>query len=200
MEEWWLSLTLFEKVLWAIAVPASVVFLAQMVMTFAGMDGDGIDADFSGDLHTDGGAHGGHHGDHDVAPFQVFTLRNFINFFLGFSWTGIALAPVINSKLVVIFCSVLSGTALVAVTMFIFYSLSKATQSGNINMKNALDKSGQVYLTIPARRGGVGKVQMQVQGNLRDFEAVTEGDTIPTGQSVKVVSVGENNILVVTKI
>jgi hypothetical protein len=73
MEIWWNSLDLFLKIMWGIAIAASIIFSIQMVMTFAGMDADGNLED------------GGSEGD---APFQLFTFRNFINFFLGFSWTG----------------------------------------------------------------------------------------------------------------
>ncbi|WP_315821886.1 hypothetical protein [Paraflavitalea speifideaquila] len=67
------------RIFWFVAIPASVIFLIQTIMTFAGADAtDGIDADFDSNLHgTD-------------APFQLFSLRNLINFLLGFSWTGIS--------------------------------------------------------------------------------------------------------------
>lgn len=199
MMEWWINLDMLEKILWALALPASAVFAVQMVMTFAGMDSNGVSADFSGDINSDVDLGGGHDTDHGSVPFQVFTFRNFINFFLGFGWTGIALNPVMENKFLVILISTITGVVLVAIVMFIFYSLSKATESGNINLKNALNKTAQVYLRIPANKSGTGKVQMEVQGSIRDFDAITEGDAIPTGASVKVVSISDNNILIVSK-
>ena len=56
------------KTFWFIALPASLVFIVQSIMTFMGVDAhDGADADFSGHLGD------GH------APFQLFSLRNLIN-------------------------------------------------------------------------------------------------------------------------
>jgi hypothetical protein len=190
---------MFEKVMWALALPSSVVFVIQMVMTFAGMDGDGVSADFSGDINSDVDLGGSHDVQHDAVPFQIFTFRNFINFFLAFGWTGIALYPIVQNKLMVVLISSVSGIALVAIVVFIFYSLSKATQSGNINLNNALNKKAQVYLTIPPSNSGIGKIQMEIQGSIREYDAVTDGEKIPTGQTVKVTGISNNNILMVEK-
>ena len=66
------------RALWYVALPTSLIFFLQTLLTFIGSDsGDGVNADFDGNLE---GAD---------APFQLFTLRNLINFLLGFSWTGI---------------------------------------------------------------------------------------------------------------
>ena len=114
METWWASLDLFQKVMWCIAIPCSVIFIIQMIMTFIGMDSDGgMDGD-TGDI-----------GDGDGMPFQLFTFRNLINFFLGFSWTGISLYGGIERKVVLTIVSTLIGFLLVAIVMAIFYFMSR---------------------------------------------------------------------------
>ena len=73
------NLDILLKTFWFVAIPTSLIFIIQTIMTFMGTDSsDGIQADFDGDLN---GAD---------APFQLFSLRNLINFLLGFSWTGIS--------------------------------------------------------------------------------------------------------------
>ena len=53
------------KTFWYIAIPASLIFVVQTIMTFIGADAtDGIEADFNGDF------------DGADAPFQLFSLRN----------------------------------------------------------------------------------------------------------------------------
>ena len=64
------------KAFWYIALPVSIFFLLQTISTFIGLSGSETDAD-------------SHDGDGDM-PFELFTLRNLINFLLGFSWTGIS--------------------------------------------------------------------------------------------------------------
>ena len=57
------------KSFWFVAIPASLIFIIQTFMTFVGADAsDGIDADFDGDFNG------------SDAPFQLFSLRNLINF------------------------------------------------------------------------------------------------------------------------
>lgn len=61
------------RTFWFIAIPASLIFIIQTILTFIGVDSsDGIDADFDSNLN---GAE---------APFQLFSLRNLINFHFQF--------------------------------------------------------------------------------------------------------------------
>ena len=47
--------------------------------------------------------------------------------------------------------------------------------------------SGDVYLSIPARRTGTGKVHVTLQGRLMELDAVTPDEAIPTGARVLVI-------------
>lgn len=189
MESWWAGLDLVQKIFWGVALPSSAIFLVQTVLTFLGMDGDGgADADFSGDLDTTGGE----------MPFQLFTFRNFINFFLGLGWGGIVFYPVLGAVGATLI-GTLAGLVLVILILLIFRSLSRMTQSGNLDMKNALNREGQVYLTIPGTRSGTGKVHIVVQGSLRELDAVTDGERIATGTLIRVVEVINNKLLLVEK-
>ncbi|MDR1056656.1 MAG: NfeD family protein [Prevotellaceae bacterium] len=188
MEIWWTSLDLFQKVMWCIAIPSSIIFIVQMIMTFAGMDSDGgLDID-AGEIH-DGGM-----------PFQLFTFRNLINFFLGFSWTAISLYYSIESKIVLTIIAALVGLFLVTVVMAIFYFMSRMEQSGNISINDTLGLTATVYYPISEARNRAGKVQISVRGAIREYDAITDGTTLKTGEVVKVKQVIEGNILLVEKL
>jgi hypothetical protein len=73
------------------------------------------------------------------------------------------------------------------------------TQSGNLDLRNAIGLEAEVYLSIPESNSGKGKVHISVQGALRELDAGTGGDRIPTGSRVKVKSVS-NNVLIVEKV
>ena len=188
MDAWWTSLDLFQKVMWCIAIPSSIIFVIQMVMTFVGMDADGgLDADTGGEASGE-------------MPFQLFTFRNLINFFLGFAWTGISFYNSIGSKFWLVVFSTFMGTLLVSIVLLIFYLLSKATQSGNININSALGLTATVYVPIASSRSRAGKVQLSVSGAIREYDAMTNGDELKTGELVKVTAVIEGNILLVEKV
>lgn len=186
MQEWWITLDLYMKVLWIITLSASLIFIVQTILTFIGMDSDGgLDTPDSGDFNGE-------------FPFQLFTFRNFINFFLGFGWTAILLQDKVNG-LLAIFISALVGILLVAAVMYIFYLMSRMEQSGNIDMANAVGCKGNVYLKIPANRNGEGKVQITIQGAVREYDAVTNSEELPTGAPIVVTQVLNENVVVVAK-
>lgn len=191
MQAWWASLDIYMQILWIITLTASLIFVIQTILTFIGMDSDGgLDVPDGGmSADTDAG----------TFPFQLFTFRNFINFFLGFGWTAITLAGNAHPVLVII-VSILVGVALVAAVMYIFYLMSKMEQSGNIETSSAVGCRGSVYLTIPGERQGEGKVQINIQGAVREFDAMTNGDTLPNGCPIEVTQVLNENMLLVTAV
>src|SRR5690606_7856005 len=83
---------------------------------------------------------------------------------------------------------------LVAYLMYIF---GKLTQSGNADVYEALFTTADVYLPIPERRKGAGKILIKLGGSIREMEAVTEGESIQTGQKVKIVEILDGNTFVV---
>ena len=71
-------------------------------------------------------------------------------------------------------------------------------QSGTIDVKKqAVGCTGRVYLTIPANREGEGKVQININNSVREYEAVTDGGKLPTGVQIKVVEVISESTLLV---
>jgi membrane protein implicated in regulation of membrane protease activity len=177
------------KTFWFIAIPASLVFLVQTVMTFTGADAsDGIDADFDSNLSgTD-------------APFQLFSLRNLVNFMLGTGWAGISLYDTIGSRPLLIFVSFLVGCAFIALFFVSIRQIRRLGEDNSFKITNALSKTGEVYLSIPAAKNGKGKVQVSVNGAFHELEAITEREKIETGTLVRIVKIESNSLVLVEKI
>ena len=191
MITWWTSLSTAMQVLWAITLSASLIFVIQTVMTFLGL-GD-HDADF--DLDTSDGSF-------DADPsMNLLTFRNLVNFCLGFGWTAVLMHEKIQSNALLIIVSVIVGILLVTVVMWIFKWLSGMQQTGNIDVhKSAVGCEGKVYLTIPGERKGEGKVQITINNAVREYDAVTDGETIPTGKAIKVTEVINDYTLLVEEL
>lgn len=191
METWWSSMDVIQQIVWIIAMTTSLIFVIQMVMTFVGMDSN---ADFSGDF-----------GDTSMSelssmPFQLFTFRNFINFFLGFSWSYIVFLDIFDNQIWVVLVSTFVAIFIVVGVMLIFYFLSKMTESGNININQTIGLIADVYIPIQGNREGKGKVQLSVQNSVREFDAITAGEALKTGNIVKIIEVVEGNVLLVEKL
>ena len=212
MIEWWNSLELANKVLWAVTLSASLVFVIQAVMTFLGaadhgdfdvntdVDAGGMGdvADGSVDVGVDVDASGA---DHPGTGMNLLTFRNFINFLIGFGWSAILLQdsiPGVGLRMVV---SIVVGLILVALVMLLFRWLMNMQESGNINVfKSAVDCQGTVYLTIPGGRAGEGKVQITINDAVREYAAVTDGPELKTGTRIRVVEAVSANTLLVEEI
>ena len=179
------------QVLWAVTLSASLIFVIQTVLTFLGL-GD-HDADF--DLDTSDGSF-------DTDPsMNLLTFRNLVNFCLGFGWTAVLMHEKIQSNALLIIVSVIVGVLLVTVVMWIFKWLSGMQQTGNIDVhKSAVGCEGKVYLTIPGERKGEGKVQISINNAVREYDAVTDGETIPTGKAIKVTEVINDYTLLVEEL
>ena len=181
------DLEALHQTFWYIAIPVSVIFVIQMIMTFMGADAsDGIEADFEGDF--DGGD----------APFQLFSLRNLINFLLGFGWAGVLLYDRFENKTILVFVAFLVGAAFVGLFFFLIRQILKLGEDNTFKIESTIGKTASVYLTIPERKSGKGKVQVSVKGTTHELDAVTENDAIPSGNIVRVIAVEAGNLLIVS--
>ena len=107
----------------------------------------------------------------------------------------------VNSLFLLFLLASLVGIGLVVAVMYMFKALSSMQQSGNINLyKSAVGCHGTVYLRIPAKRSGEGKVQISINGSIREYNAVTDDSELPTGTPVQVVEVLDPRTVVVARL
>ncbi len=188
MNEWFAAFEPFEKVYWSIALIASGIFIVLIILTFVSGDiedtGD-VDAEIEGDT----GIH-----------FQFLSFKNLIGFFTLFGWTGIACIGEGLSKGMVILISTVCGLLMMAIMASLFYYLGKLNSSGSLKIKNALNQVGEVYLTIGANRSRLGKVHINIQGGLRELDALTdETSDLHQGDIITVTQITGTGILIVNK-
>lgn len=188
LSEWWDSLSLIKQIYWGFAIPSTLLFIIQTLLTFFGADFD-AEGDADIDVESDHGA-----------GFQFFTLKNFVAFFTIFSWTGIACLDSDFSYGLTLIVSIIAGIAMMTLMAAIFYYFSRLTDSGTMSIKNAVGKIGEVYLPVLAKRANIGRVSIKVQGSLRELEAITD-DTkdLPMGTVIEVTDVIGDNVLLITK-
>ena len=181
--DWWKSLEGFELILWCIALFFSFLFVLQTIVSFfVGVDGG--EGDF--DLDADGGS-------------QFFTIKNLIAFFTMFGWAGLAAYKAGLDNGLVIVIALAAGISMVLIMYGLMRNANKLRHSGTLDTQNAINKIGETYLRIPAKRGGIGKIQIQVQGRLMELDAMTDdAEDIVTGRPVQVVSTLNKHILIVT--
>lgn len=208
MSEWWSAIGDFEKIFWFFAFPSTTVFILQIIMTFIGLgdNGDIIDdiQDTMDEIPEDLIDLDINDGAGEVLDFKykfkLFTIRSVVAFFTVFSWTGIVATTSGIGKIFTVLIALISGFVMMYIVSYIYYFLTKFVEDGTMNKKNAINKEGLVYLTIPKGREGFGKVEVVVQGALRLLDATTDGEEIPTGSKVVVIRIVEEQLLLVEKI
>ncbi len=177
------------RTFWFIALPATLVFVVQSVMTFMGMDShDGLNADFDSNFEV------------ADAPFQLFSFRNLISFMLGFSWTGISLYGKIDSIVWLLIISFVVGVAFVLLFFLLIQQIQRLAEDNSFKIIDCIGKTGEVYIPIPENKTGKGKVQISVNGSFHELDALTESEKIESGTVVLVTEIVSNNILIVEKI
>lgn len=216
LDQWWDGLQLAEQILYCIAVPATLILIIQIILMLAGMGdhGAGINpSDTSGLDVTDG--FDGVDGDisdisdlsdhdisspHDLADFRLLSVQSVIAFLCIFGWSGIAaLACGAEPWLAIAIGAVLGFGAMFLVAKIIQWS-SKLTQNGNFNVKNLLGENGTVYIPIPPKGEGTGKINISCGERFLEFDAVTEEEkTLATGSAVRVIDIIAGSTLVVEK-
>lgn len=191
LTEWFLSLDPVLRVYWGIALFASTIFVVQTVMSFIGigdMDTD-MDMDMDGMSDTDALD--------DAGAMHLLSIRNIIYFLLGLGWTGVSLWHTIENRYLLALAGVLVGCAFVAVFITLFRQMMKLQSNGAFNINDAVGKTVDVYLRIPAQRTGMGKVQVSFNGSIQELDALTDSeDVIPSGAKVTVIEVIGRALLV----
>lgn len=187
--EWYSAFAPTEQVFWACAIIGSVIFLIQLVCTLMGMDASDVEVDFDGANTLDMG--GG---------MSLFSVRALVNFLVGFGWAGVSLRSAISADVVLYVVSIAVGLFFAWLVMALMNKLLRLERNGAFSVSEAVGKTASVYLRIPAGRQGHGKVQVSIRGSVHEFPAVTDGEELRTGTMVKVVSVLEDSVLLVSQL
>lgn len=196
MLEWWNSLTLFGQIYAAIAIPATIILVLQSLLLFLGLGFD-HDTDFGGGDHDIGEGDHGFDGDDGLS---LFTIRGLVAFFSIGGWTGLACELAGSGAILSILIAFGAGTiALVGIAILFKYSLTLQSQ-GNLDIHNALDKVGKVYIPIPGNRNGMGKISVMFQSKYTELDAVTEDkQSLKTGEMAKITAIIDEQTVLVTR-
>jgi hypothetical protein len=189
---WWGRMTSLEHVYWIIAIAASVFLMIQLVLAFI----SGMDFHIGSDL----GEHGGldsSSSDFNFPHFQLLTIRNVVAFFTVFGWVGLAMIHADASTALTIIISLVCGLTMMFIMSAMFLGLSRLQTSGNLDVSLAKGLQAKVYLTIPPKRKGEGKIEVVIQGKIVEMNAMTDNaEQIPTGTFVNIKDILNNQALV----
>lgn len=135
----------------------------------------------------------------NLDTFRLFTIQGIVGFFCMFSWASIAgISNGMNSWIAVLIGLILGIILMIMVALIIKYS-HRLAQDGTFDIRDTLGANATVYLTVPEKKSGQGKVNVFVSERMVELNAITDSDkSIATGESVRIIDV-INDVVVVEK-
>lgn len=196
MFTWWEGLTALQRVFACMAVPATLILIVQTVLLMFGIgDGEGADADIDSDGFDIGEAASGDDG------LTLFTIRGIVAMFCVGGWAGIMFVDLGCGVPVSIVLACVFGIAALVGIAYLMKAVLKLQSSGNIQLGSAVGKTGEVYIPIPPKGEGRGKITITVQERLIEIDAISGNEqALKTGDTVRVVSCDEAGLVVVEKV
>jgi len=199
---WWSNLSLVGQIMATAAIPMTVIMLMQLVLMLIGI---GFSSDTDGDLddcETDTNNETTPHeagSSGNTSIMKVFTIRGIVAFFALGGWAGLAALAAGIHPFWAIHISLFVGVCALLLSAIIIRLALRMQTSGNLNLKNAISQTADVYIRIPSERADKGKVTMLLQERFVELDAITDhtSDLIPDSK-VEVVAVENGDCLVVS--
>jgi hypothetical protein len=158
------------------AVVGGAVLLIQTGLLFLGFHGGDAEFDYDTDVDV---------GDGSFSVLSTRAIAAFLTFFGLAGWGAFEAGWGRGASVGV---GVLSGAAVMVLVAWVLHLQLRLASRGNVEPKNAIGETATVYLRIPAKRAGQGKITVSIQGRTHEFLAVTAGPAIPTGDAVRILS------------
>ena len=181
------------------AIPMTIVMILQAILMMIGAGfGDGatdVDSDYDIDdsaSASDASSCG------NSSVLRIFTVRGIVAFFALGGWAGLAAITAGIPPLWSIQIALLAGVAALLVAAVVMRLVLRMQSSGNLDLRNAISHTGDVYITIPPLRSRRGKITMLLQERFVELDAVTDSTTaIKPKTKVEVIGLDGIDCLVV---
>ena len=199
------TVLMFQFVLMLLGLGGDGDLSADGADVSGGLDAGGIDA---GGIHHAGGidvagadAHVGDPTWHEAADadlghpgahwfYEVLSLRTLSAAVTFFGLAGITARAYGEPATISFAIATLAGVAATLIVYWLFKQVYKLQHTGTENVRNALGLSATVYVPIPAKRGGAGKVTFRLQNRVAEYQAVSDdAERLKTGEKVIVVGI-----------
>ncbi|HAX02389.1 MAG: hypothetical protein A2Y45_03750 [Tenericutes bacterium GWC2_34_14] len=191
---WWSSMSTLEQVLFVLASSSTAIMIIFLILLLFGFETDEFDGADIPDMDVDGINDDPISG---IAGLKVLTLRGVLVFVAMGSWTAFLLVDSLDIWLVLLI-GVIVGVIAAYLQAIAFRATLKLESVGNVDYANAVGKTGTVYMRIPKKRSGKGKVSLIIQDRLVEVDAVTEEDSdLLSKASVEVVGLLDSATLIV---
>jgi len=168
------------------AMVGTLLFLIRLSFALFGGDGGDVDdLDLSAAATTEG-------------SFTLFSLLSVMAFIMGTGWMGLAcrvdwsLSRPVSAVLAIGF-----GVTMMLLASGMMALMRRLNRDITYDMRSAIGRTARVYMQIPEKDKGLGKVQVSISGRLMTVDAVSIGPELQAFADVRVTDARDDGVLVV---
>ncbi len=176
------------------AIFGSVIIVVQVLLAMMGFDsdsdaGDISDAELSSDLDLDSADADPEMAtdDESGSAFRVISLRTMVAAVAFFGLGGLAAQAAGVNDFFAFAIAIVSGLIAMYLIYLLFRSIYTLRSDGTVQMKDLPGSFGSVYLTVPEKGNGSGKVLVDCRGRTLELLATSNGAALPSGANIVVV-------------
>ena len=145
-----------------------------------------VDADVDADASTD--------------AFNLLSIQSIAALLMGFGWGGLFARQILEWNLSAsIVAGLAFGLGLVWLLGILLKAMYDLQNSGHVRVQDAVGHNAVVYANVPAKGEGRGRVRVVVNERARFYNAVSDGDALPTNTETRIVGVNDDGSLTVTR-
>jgi hypothetical protein len=184
------------------AIVGGTLLVCQFVLGLLGVGhhdvgGHDFQADAPHDFSHDAGHDASHthdtehdHGQGYTAWLAgVLTFRAIVAALTFFGLAGMAATAEGLEPAMSLLIAGVAGAGALFLVAYVMRFLAHLRADGTVRIDRAIGATGTVYLSIPGRKAGTGKVHLKLQNRIVEYQAITALDELPTGSLIVVVSV-----------
>lgn len=162
-----------NSVFWTCLLLGGGIVVLQFAASLIGMGADVPDGDVPDTSLGEG--------------MQLLSLRALSAAVAFFGLGGLAALRLGLPVLVAVPAGLVGGVVAAVSVAAVMRGMRRLEGDQTFRLGNAVGHSGEVYLGIPGRRSGSGKIHITIQERLMELDAITPEDDLPTGTRVLVI-------------
>jgi len=181
------------------AIVGSALVVLQFIATLFGLGASDLDSADASNIDVGGDVDGGLDGGFSFLKALSFRALSAGVTFWGFG--GLTAESLGLGRAATLGVALFGGLAAPVVVYYLLRALASFNHNGAIRMDTALNSVGNVYVRVPAKRGGIGKVTITQQERTMEYDAATdEENDLLVGTPIIVTSIMSSSQVLVAKI
>jgi membrane protein implicated in regulation of membrane protease activity len=181
-----------ERFYLIVAGGGGTLIICQFIAGLLGLVGD---SDVDHDHDTDGHDHADDHAGAGNWFLGMLTFRSVAAAITFFGLGGLTARYYQATEVSSFVVALLAAYGALYLVAMLMRTMTRLKADGSVRMERALGQTGRVYLTIPPRKSGTGKVTLAVQNRTVECQAITAENELTTGTAVTVIALHGPNLV-----